>query len=121
MRYRASLRHSRLPKSSSASRKTLSWWRLSVPRPRQIFQSTRMCRSCSATTWMAAAFHVVAEHDLHNRSEEHTSELHSLMRISYAVFCLKNKNNNRMDGHAHSLYTKKNISRAHLLTPSTHK
>src|SRR3546814_9975262 len=28
-----------------------------------------------------------------NRSEEHTSELQSLMRISYAVFCLKNKNN----------------------------
>src|SRR3546814_4570274 len=29
-----------------------------------------------------------------DRSEEHTSELQSLMRISYAVFCLKNKNNN---------------------------
>src|SRR3546814_9905372 len=29
-------------------------------------------------------------HDL--RSEEHTSELQSLMRISYAVFCLKKKN-----------------------------
>src|SRR3546814_7697697 len=28
------------------------------------------------------------------RSEEHTSELQSLMRISYAVFCLKNKNKN---------------------------
>src|SRR3546814_10182310 len=28
------------------------------------------------------------------RSEEHTSELQSLMRISYAVFCLKNKTNN---------------------------
>src|SRR3546814_9487813 len=27
------------------------------------------------------------------RSEEHTSELQSLMRISYAVFCLKNKKN----------------------------
>src|SRR3546814_8118734 len=27
------------------------------------------------------------------RSEEHTSELQSLMRISYAVFCLKNKTN----------------------------
>src|SRR3546814_5950904 len=26
------------------------------------------------------------------RSEEHTSELQSLMRLSYAVFCLKNKN-----------------------------
>src|SRR3546814_9374770 len=29
------------------------------------------------------------------RSEEHTSELQSLMRISYAVFCLKNKNTKR--------------------------
>src|SRR3546814_10811202 len=29
------------------------------------------------------------------RSEEHTSELQSLMRISYAVFCLKKKNNTR--------------------------
>src|SRR3546814_3522220 len=28
---------------------------------------------------------------LHSRSEEHTSELQSLMRISYAVFCLKKK------------------------------
>src|SRR3546814_2163790 len=29
------------------------------------------------------------------RSEEHTSELQSLMRISYAVFCLKKKNNSK--------------------------
>src|SRR3546814_9948384 len=29
-----------------------------------------------------------------HRSEEHTSELQSLMRISYAVFCLKKKNTN---------------------------
>src|SRR3546814_3679044 len=29
------------------------------------------------------------------RSEEHTSELQSLMRISYAVFCLKKKKNNK--------------------------
>src|SRR3546814_8433072 len=28
----------------------------------------------------------------HGRSEEHTSELQSLMRLSYAVFCLKKKN-----------------------------
>src|SRR3546814_9992930 len=33
----------------------------------------------------------------HLRSEEHTSELQSLMRISYAVFCLKKKKNNRKD------------------------
>src|SRR3546814_9752733 len=32
---------------------------------------------------------------LRQRSEEHTSELQSLMRISYAVFCLKQKNNKK--------------------------
>src|SRR3546814_5679051 len=31
------------------------------------------------------------------RSEEHTSELQSLMRISYAVFCLKKKKHNKYD------------------------
>src|SRR3546814_4886235 len=31
------------------------------------------------------------------RSEEHTSELQSLMRISYAVFCLKKKTNTRIN------------------------
>src|SRR3546814_8805732 len=34
-----------------------------------------------------------------SRSEEHTSELQSLMRISYAVFCLKNKNHRNRDTH----------------------
>src|SRR3546814_5451335 len=33
-----------------------------------------------------------AAHFFYLRSEEHTSELQSLMRISYAVFCLKKKN-----------------------------
>src|SRR3546814_10624027 len=33
------------------------------------------------------------------RSEEHTSELQSLMRISYAVFCLKKKNTNTYTNH----------------------
>src|SRR3546814_5224656 len=32
-------------------------------------------------------------HRCQYRSEEHTSELQSIMRISYAVFCLKKKNN----------------------------
>src|SRR3546814_2601011 len=36
-----------------------------------------------------------ADTDEINRSEEHTSELQSLMRISYAVFCLKKKKMNR--------------------------
>src|SRR3546814_7109209 len=41
--------------------------------------------------WMAAA----ALSRTMDRSEEHTSELQSLMRISYAVFCLKKKNNQK--------------------------
>src|SRR3546814_3697998 len=35
------------------------------------------------------------------RSEEHTSELQSLMRISYAVFCLKKKKNNKSQTNNH--------------------
>src|SRR3546814_6460337 len=40
-----------------------------------------------------------------SRSEEHTSELQSLMRISYAVFCLKKKkkNNNKKNTRMHRL------------------
>src|SRR3546814_7748912 len=36
--------------------------------------------------------HGFIEHAGRGRSEEHTSELQSLMRISYAVFCLKKQN-----------------------------
>src|SRR3546814_7512255 len=38
------------------------------------------------------------------RSEEHTSELQSLMRISYAVFCLKKKNLDKLTSHNPSQY-----------------
>src|SRR3546814_3133930 len=41
---------------------------------------------------------------IHHRSEEHTSELQSLMRIPYAVFCLK-KNNNTTHTRSHLLYS----------------
>src|SRR3546814_7642447 len=47
------------------------------------------------------------------RSEEHTSELQSLMRISYAVFCLKKKKNkqkqNKNTKNKHLLYIHKQI------------
>src|SRR3546814_7195726 len=42
---------------------------------------------------MIAAIQLAASAVAH-RSEEHTSELKSLMRISYAVFCLKKQKNN---------------------------
>src|SRR3546814_5198810 len=40
-----------------------------------------------------------------HRSEEHTSELQSLMRISYAVFCLKKKKNKQKDIASTQIYT----------------
>src|SRR3546814_4904035 len=48
------------------------------------------------------------------RSEEHTSELQSLMRISYAVFCLKKKKNNQLT----TEHTKANIKHARKSTRS---
>src|SRR3546814_6810044 len=51
----------------------------------------------------------------HDRSEEHTSELQSLMRISYAVFCLKKKKiNNPPRRHIHI----KHIQTYHYYTPT---
>src|SRR3546814_7421553 len=44
-------------------------------------------RSCRCRQWQADG----APYRQSRRSEEHTSELQSLMRISYAVFCLKKK------------------------------
>src|SRR3546814_3588339 len=38
---------------------------------------------------------ILAVPGIRERSEEHTSELQSLMRISYAVFCLKKKTNTK--------------------------
>src|SRR3546814_3917428 len=55
-------------------------------RPRRIGAMTRLVL-IDGSSYLYRAFHAL-------RSEEHTSELQSLMRISYAVFCLKKKNKN---------------------------
>src|SRR3546814_2540134 len=50
------------------------------------------------------------------RSEEHTSELQSLMRISYAVFCLKKKITNKQSTHTLHYYmtdTSKPLDKIH--------
>src|SRR3546814_6678800 len=70
--------------------------------------------SCPAiSTWPAASGWYRARARLHTkrwrrprRSEEHTSELQSLMRISYAVFCLQKKKNKK----------KHTISQIHIYT-----
>src|SRR3546814_8760453 len=48
---------------------------------------------CLNSTMVSEHLTSILSHEL-LRSEEHTSELQSLMRNSYDVFCLKNKNNN---------------------------
>src|SRR3546814_8947385 len=53
------------------------------------FRETRLYRVAPISTNMILAY--LSENVLGLRSEEHTSELQSLMRISYAVFCLKKK------------------------------
>src|SRR3546814_5057110 len=52
-----------------------------------------------ALVWAGTGFErLLSDSDAaHVRSEEHTSELQSLMRISYAVFCLKKKNKKKKD------------------------
>src|SRR3546814_1531360 len=54
-------------------------------------QQSRLC----GETWLVGSGNRLCQSRAvhHRRSEEHTSELQSLMRISYAVFCLKKKNN----------------------------
>src|SRR3546814_5497541 len=55
-----------------------------------IAASARGRRSCASPGWCLRGSNGRADH-ARSRSEEHTSELQSLMRISYAVFCLKKK------------------------------
>src|SRR3546814_8575051 len=57
-----------------------------------------LCSSSTCTSNFSKALYCfcngsnLSQFSTHHRSDEHTSELQSLMRISYAVFCLKTKN-----------------------------
>src|SRR3546814_10760699 len=73
----------------------LDWMRTAPSAPRVVYLThgepdaadTLRARVQRELGWRAR----VPEHLEQVRSEEHTSELQSLMRISYAVFCLKKK------------------------------
>src|SRR3546814_6075584 len=54
---------------------------------------TRYPDATGLTSAWINGFSTASSNPTADRSEEHTSELQSLMRISYAVFCLKKKNN----------------------------
>src|SRR3546814_4937787 len=55
------------------------------------------------------------------RSEEHTSELQSLMRISYAVFCLKKKNKNNHNHDSHTIKTDRTTKHQTAIYNNTYK
>src|SRR3546814_7447675 len=69
----------------------------SVLRPRRTARSnstspkqiSSQVTACTSHGWKCAS--AASSWSMRERSEEHTSELQSLMRISYAVFCLKKK------------------------------
>src|SRR3546814_2037496 len=78
-------------------------------------QSQRALRRLGGNRWRVGSAAIV----FGTRSEEHTSELQSLMRISYAVFCLKKKTNapeKNIRQHISSQTTKTQTAKRHILT-----
>src|SRR3546814_3732843 len=86
--------------SWQASYSSLQWPRCSGvsrgmrTRRRRSLSTTSAARESRSSAWlwtMADSVFIEQAATIIPRSEEHTSELQSLMRISYAVFCLKKK------------------------------
>src|SRR3546814_1331678 len=82
-------------------------------RSSDLLANIRRCSVCDArdrllsVRWSDAVSSRRHRRTCADRSEEHTSELQSLMRISYAVFCLKKKK--KKHNHTHIYYTKSTI------------
>src|SRR3546814_10730591 len=81
-----------LPRPRGAMRRATAWPTRQTP----VRLVSRTCaQSCSVIS--------------RKRSEEHTSELQSLMRISYAVFCLKKKKHTHISTNIYDYMNKYNI------------
>src|SRR3546814_4025098 len=82
-------------------RSHLLWLQLYIEAPLQ----EAKCRCC-CHCWLGQVA-VAVPNDSCQRSEEHTSELQSLMRISYAVFCLKKNTRTHQQSqlHCHTILT----------------
>src|SRR3546814_2154286 len=85
-------------------------------------QTCAQC-SCAADRMLYALWQRRTEDDVVDlrriRSEEHTSELQSLMRISYAVFCLKKKKHNMTLTNNH-LHITKELAPSDITTHVSH-
>src|SRR3546814_1073507 len=77
----------------------------------------------AASSATPAPFHAITPGPLQPnhaaRSEEHTSELQSLMRISYAVFCLKKKNQHQSTNKIYPSTTSITLTQHHLNDTTT--
>src|SRR3546814_4493150 len=71
--------------------------KFSLPNPTS---ATSLMRTCEPSGFILSR--------MFSRSEEHTSELQSLMRTSYAVFCLKKKKQKQHKQYKHSHNTRTN-------------
>src|SRR3546814_4606759 len=88
--------HLKLAKSHSRRNAPRLQSSVPAPRPRPFRRKTSvLLLAANILRLTLINAHVVG------RSEEHTSELQSLMRISYAVFCLKKKKNPEQQIHKH--------------------
>src|SRR3546814_2842139 len=76
---------------SRLRRAEVTSWQSAARAPGWRFTAMEMPMPVPQTTTPASALPEVTASATALRSEEHTSELQSLMRISYAVFCLKKK------------------------------
>src|SRR3546814_6659825 len=88
-------RMSEADRSSTSLSRRDSRRRLGMPASTRVPQAALHAhRQCPCPSRSARAPTIPVRHGAitNARSEEHTSELQSLMRISYAVFCLKKKN-----------------------------
>src|SRR3546814_9108071 len=74
-----------------SSKRVCNWRGLAISRTRRE-TGIQIASTINSSRTQSASFS--ASHTL-KRSEEHTSELQSLMRLSYAVFCLKKKTTHR--------------------------
>src|SRR3546814_9187789 len=98
-----------------------------------LFPYTTLFRSRSVFSWsfsfkarpIATRIKKACGNSKRTRSEEHTSELQSLMRISYAVFCLKKKKNDQKQlptqhppptNRKHTLITSRDKDASHIPT-----
>src|SRR3546814_10400836 len=93
----------RLPRLDEAAYESLAFGEAGAPQP--IASSAAQGAPGAATPAAAGCLRCHGEEGAGSRSEEHTSELQSIMRISYAVFCLKKTKPENDAHHIHTLLT----------------